>query len=85
MKVTYCVDYITGNVFTECYQTRLKVFPKNLLSFFISLPNDAKENSKCSIMILIGVSHTPRIFTTFLELNRHNNKASLINMSHILR
>ena len=46
----------------------------------ISLPNGTKENSKCCIMILMGFSQTPRIFTTFFELIRRNNKASLVNM-----
>ena len=45
-----------------------------------SLPNGTKENSKCSIIILMGFSQTPRISTTFFELLRRNNKASLINM-----
>ena len=46
----------------------------------ISLANGTKENSKCSIIILMGFSQTPRIFKTFFELIRRNNKASLVNM-----
>ena len=46
----------------------------------ISLGNGTKENSKCSIIILMGFSQTPRIFKTFFELIRRNNKASLVNM-----
>ena len=38
-----------------------------------------KENSKCSMMILMGVSQTAWIFTTFPELIFGNNKASLVN------
>ena len=44
-----------------------------------SLPNGTKENSKYSIIILMGFSQPPRIFT-FFELIRRNNKASLVNM-----
>ena len=46
----------------------------------ISLPSGTKGNSKCSIIILMGFSHTPRIFATFFELIRHNDKAALVNM-----
>ena len=46
----------------------------------ISLPNGTKENSKCSIIILMGFSQTPRIFTTVFQLIRPNNKASLVNI-----
>ena len=44
-----------------------------------SLPNGTEEISKCSIIILMGFSQTPRMFT-FFELIRRNNKASLVNM-----
>ena len=46
----------------------------------ISLPNGTKESSKCSIIILMRFSQTPRMFTTFFEFIRHNNKASLVKM-----
>ena len=48
-----------------------------------SLPNDTKESSKSSIIILMGFSQTPRIFTTFFELVRRNNKASLVNLMSV--
>ena len=44
-----------------------------------SLPNGTKEISKCSIIILMGFSQPPRMFT-FFELIHRNNKASLVNM-----
>ena len=47
------------------------------------LPNGTKENSKCSIIILMGFSQIPRIFTTFFELICRNNKASLVNVTSV--
>ena len=37
------------------------------------------QNTKVSIMILMGFSQTPRILTTFLELIGRSNKAPLVN------
>ena len=68
---------IPGKYFNNFhYQTHLKICLKNL----ISLPNGTKENSNCSIVILMGFSQTPRIFTTFFKLIHRNNKASLVNI-----
>ena len=56
--------------------------PKSFSKEFtlISLPNSTKENSKCSIIILMGFSQTPKIFTTLFELIRRNSKAPLVDM-----
>ena len=81
MKVTYWSDYITGNVVADSWEICNK----------FSLPNTSKslakkftlislyqiiQKTKCSMMILMGFSETPRI-CTFPELIRLNNKASL--------
>ena len=62
------------------YQIHLKFCVKNLLSFFISLPNGAKANSKLPIMIPMRALQPPRFFTTLLEIICGNNKASSVNM-----
>ena len=47
------------------------------LSSFVSLPNGAKENSKCPIMMPMRVSQATKLFV-FLKIIWCDNEASLV-------